>query len=108
MRQLKKDNNVRLTLYILTVILIFLSSCDKIKNKGKEIASNAENKIKDKSEKIIDKAFPHFDYDKADSKFNKQRFTEYLQIDLSADILNIYCFGDFLGADYKVNSSLIN
>ena len=101
MRQLKKrDNNVKLTLCIL--ILIVLSSCDRIKNKGKEIASNTENRIKDKSEKIIDKAFPHFDFDKADTKYNKQRFIEYLQLELSTDIAKIYCFGDFLGADYKV------
>ena len=67
-----------------------------------DIMVNAEKMIKDKSEKIIDKAFPHFDFDTSDTKFNKQRFTEYLQINLTDDILNIYCYGDFIGADYKV------
>jgi hypothetical protein len=92
---------VKHILYILTIAIV-LTSCNRIKNKGKEVVTNAENKIKDKSERIIDKAFPGFDFDKADTKSNKLRFVEYLEVELSDDISNIYCFGDFLGADYKV------
>jgi hypothetical protein len=84
------------------MIAIVIISCNRIKNKGKEIALSTESKIKDKSERIIDKAFPHFDSDTADTKFNKQRFVEYLEVNFSTDVTNIYCFGDFLGVDFKV------
>jgi hypothetical protein len=88
--------------YILIFLAIVLFSCERIKNKGQEIATKTERKVKSKSKDLYDKISPQFDYDKADTKYNKKRFAEYLEIELTPDITNIYCYGDFLGADYKV------
>lgn len=43
-----------------------------------------------------------FDSDKADTENNKARFKESIQVELTQDIKNIYCYGDFFGIDYKI------
>ncbi|HTO16605.1 MAG TPA: hypothetical protein VLZ83_12600 [Edaphocola sp.] len=88
--------------FTLTILGLTILSCDRIKNKGQEIADKTEQKVKSKSKDLVDKAFPQFDSDKPDTKYNKKRFEEYLEVKLTPDIKEIYCFGDFLGIDYKV------
>lgn len=65
-----------------------LVSCNRIKNKGQELAN---------------KVVPRFDAYEADTKFNKEHFTDFLKVDLTPDIKNIYCFDDAIGidADYQ-------
>jgi hypothetical protein len=88
------------TFYILTIIsALTIVSCDRIKNKGQLLAENTEKRVKDKSKDIVDKVMPHFDAYKADTKFNKERFKDFLQVDLTTDIKNIYCFDDAIGID---------
>ncbi len=89
-------------IYIMTIVLVFMFSCNRIRKKGHEIVDKTEQKVRNKTKDIVDNTFPHFDYDKADTKYNKKRFIEYLEVELTTDIKEIYCFGDFLGADYKV------
>ena len=86
-----------------------LSSCDKLKRKGretvdktKEKVGETKKKIVDKRDQFIDQVFPKYDYDKPDTENNKKRFTEHLKIDLTKDVNNIYSYSDFLGVDYKV------
>lgn len=86
----------------MTILCLTTLSCNRIKNKGQEIADKTEQKVKSKSKDLVDKVFPQFDSDKADTKYNKKRFEEYLEVKLTPDIKEIYCFGDFLGIDYKV------
>ncbi|MDU1892913.1 MAG: hypothetical protein E6767_19710 [Dysgonomonas sp.] len=43
-----------------------------------------------------------FDHDKADTKNNKGKFKDYLKVDLTPDVKDIYCFGDFIGIDSSV------
>ncbi len=88
------------TIYISTIIFaLTIVSCDRIKNKGQELADKTEEKVKDKSKDLVDKVVPHFDAYKPDTKFNKERFTDFLKVDLSPDIKNIYCFDDAIGID---------
>jgi hypothetical protein len=95
---------------ILTLAFILtLFSCDRIKRKSdavvdktKHTASETKQKISDKANNLVDKVFPTYDNGKADTENNKKRFKEHLQVDLTSDIRNIYAYGDFLGADYKV------
>ncbi len=88
--------------YILIVLCLGVISCDRIKSKGKDIAMKTEQKVKNKSKNIANKMFPHFDADKADTEDNKKRYEEYLEVALTPDVSSIFCFGDFLGVDYKV------
>ncbi len=87
---------------ILCLCMLF-ASCETISNKGKEIAHKAEEKVKQESDELTDKAFPEFDPHNADTKFNKLRFREFLKVELTSDIKNIYCFEDAMGidADYQ-------
>ena len=92
--------NMKQTFYILTIIsALTIVSCDRIKNKGQELADETEEKVKEKSNDLVDKVVPHFDAYQADTKFNKERFKDFLQVDLTADIKNIYCFDDAIGID---------
>lgn len=101
---LRYSKNILTLAFILT-----LFSCDRIKREGdavvdktKQAASETKQKISDKKNQLIDKVFPTYDNGKADTENNKKRFKEHLQVDLTSDVKNIYAYGDFLGADYKV------
>jgi len=101
---------LRFTIYILTIaFLATLFSCDRLKRKGHEAIDETQEKIGetkqkiiDKKDQLVDKVFPIYDNSKPDTENNKKRFKEHLQVDLTDEIKNIYTYGDFLGADYKV------
>ncbi|MDQ3279447.1 MAG: hypothetical protein M3Q06_14055 [Bacteroidota bacterium] len=101
---------MRYSINILTLASILtLFSCDRIKRKGdavvdktKQAASATKLKISNKVNNEVDNVFPTYDNGKADTENNKKRFKEHLQVDLTSDVKNIYAYGDFLGADYKV------
>ncbi len=92
-------------LFIILVYLLFLSSCDKIVNKGKNIVKKTKDKIIHKTENVVNNTFPQFDSYTPDTEFNKERFSEYLEVEISHDISNIYSYRDFLGIDYLVQIS---
>ena len=73
------------TILFLTIGLI---SCDRIKNKSEQVA-----------QKVIDKVYPPFDHDKADTENNKKRFKDFLKVEITQDVKNIYCFDDAIGID---------
>lgn len=84
-------------------------ACDRVKRKGNYLVDKTSNKIEDAKQRIrdrkdslVDKVFPRYDYDSADTESNKKRFQEHLQIPVSHDVKRIYTYGDFLGIDYKV------
>jgi hypothetical protein len=91
----------------LFVLLLF--SCDKLKRKGneaidttKEKANQVKQKVYEEKKQLVKKYFPSNDYDKPDSEGNKKRFIEYLAIDITTDVKNIYTYDDFFGADYSI------
>jgi hypothetical protein len=90
-------------LFIIFFFQYFVCSCNRIENKGKEIAEDAKHSIKEKLNDLVDKVAPHFDAYTPDTKYNKERFKEFLQVELTSDIKNIYCFDDAIGidADYQ-------
>lgn len=91
---------VKQIFYTTTIIFILtLVSCENIRNKGQELANKTERKVKDKSNDIIDKAVPRFDANEPDTRYNKKRFKDFLKIDLTQDIKNIYCFAEETGID---------
>ncbi len=101
---------MRLSTYILTIaFLATLFSCDRLKRKGHNVVDKTQEKIietkqkiNDKKNQLVDNVFPTYDNGKPDTENNKKRFKEHLQVDLTNDVKNIYTYGDFLGADYKV------
>ncbi|MBB6612947.1 hypothetical protein H7F15_18040 [Pontibacter sp. Tf4] len=48
---------------------------------------------------MTSKFFPPFDYNKPDTKNNKQRFKDFIKAELTSDIKDIYCFDDAIGID---------
>jgi hypothetical protein len=85
------------------ILLLLLVSCNRMKDKGVELKDRVENKFKRESEELADKMAPNFDAYEPDTKFNKKRFKEFLEVDLTPDVKNIYCFDDAIGidADYQ-------
>lgn len=91
-------------LYISAIILVLgLTACERFKHKGQTLANEAETTLKNKSDDFIDKVMPRFDAYLADTKYNKKRFKEFLEVELTPDVKNIYCFDDAIGidADYQ-------
>ena len=71
-------------------------------DKMQEKVIATKQKVVDKKDQLIDKAFAPSGFSKPDSESNKNRFKEYLNVDLTKDIKNIYSYADFFGADYKI------
>jgi hypothetical protein len=98
-------------LYIPAVAFaLLLLSCNRIKNKSQELAYKTEEQVKDKSKELVDKVVPQFDAYTPDTKFNKERFKDFLQVEITPDIKNIYCFDDAIGidADYQFSFNCDN
>ena len=89
-----------LAILILTIGLI---SCDRIKNKSEQVAEKVKEKTKselrEQTQKVIDKVYPPFDHDKPDTENNKERFKDFLDVEITHDVKNIYCFDDAIGID---------
>jgi hypothetical protein len=92
---------------VMLILLLGFSSCHQARQKGKELVQQTEQKAKDKitahSKTAADKIIPQFDAYTPDTKFNKERFAEFIQVPLTPDVTNIYCFADNIGidADYQ-------
>jgi hypothetical protein len=90
-------------IYLAILATISLSACNKVKNKTQELADKTEQKVKDTSKDLLDRVSPRFDAYTPDTKYNKERFKDFLQVPLTADVKDIYCFADAIGidADYQ-------
>ena len=77
------------------ILIIGLISCNRVKNK----VENINKKAKEKTLKVIEKIHPSFDHDKADTENNKKRFKDFIKVETSQDIKNIFCFADEIGID---------
>ena len=84
-KEIKRIKNaMKRLIYILIILTFTFYSCDRIKDKSKD---------------LLDIVVPHFDAYKPDTKFNKKRFKNFLQVELTYDIKNIYCFDNAIGID---------
>lgn len=78
-------------------------SCDRIRNKSKQAVEKVKektiDKLREQTKKVFDKVFPPFDHDKPDTENNKKRFKDFLKVEITPDVKNIYCFDDAIGID---------
>jgi len=90
-------------IFTILILLFGLNSCDRIKNKSEKVANEVKvktrKKLKVQTQKVIDKVFPPFDHDKADTKNNKNRFRDFLKVEITPDVNNLFCFDDAIGID---------
>lgn len=47
----------------------------------------------------VEKVFPTFNSDTPDTEANKKDFRNFLMVDITSDVKNIYCFDDAIGQD---------
>lgn len=66
------------------VFVLTAAACDWARSKGQQLA---------------DKVIPRFDADQPDTWCNKARFKDFLAVELTSDVKNIYCFDDATGFD---------
>jgi hypothetical protein len=96
---------MKLTLKIptLSILVFVLTSCDRVERKAEQITEKAKDKTKEtverQTDKVVHKIFPPFDHDKPDTENNKKRFKDFLKIEITPDVKNIYCFDDPIGID---------
>lgn len=95
-RVLNMKRKLLITLLLFSITLI---SCNRLKNEGKKFYQSAKQKAKQKSENLSDKIFPKFDSYKPDTRFNKIRYRDFLHLDVSPDVHNLYCHSDAIGID---------
>jgi hypothetical protein len=85
------------------LLLLIVFSCSKIEKKTEHVvhktADKATNFIKQQTFGITDRLFPIFDSNQPDTKNNKIRFRDFIKIELTPDVKNIYCFDDAVGID---------
>ncbi|GAB5466516.1 MAG: hypothetical protein Kapaf2KO_19520 [Candidatus Kapaibacteriales bacterium] len=90
---------------ILTILILGLGfiSCDRIKDKTDQaigkFKDNTKEEFLDQSQRVYDRVYPQFDHDKSDTENNRKGFVEFLKVELTADIKNIYCYDDAIGID---------
>ena len=84
-------------------MIIAFVSCDRINKKAEQISDKVKEKTKaeleKQAQKAVDKIFPSFDHDKPDTENNKKRFKDFLKVEITPDVKNIYCFDDAIGID---------
>lgn len=84
----------------ITTLLIFsigVFSCDRIKNKTEHVSNKVQKKAKEELKKQVEKVFPRFDHDKPDTEDNKDRFRDFIKVEITQDIKNIYCYDEAIG-----------
>ena len=88
---------------IILILTIGMISCDRIRNKSEHVAEKVKEKTKkelrEQTQKVIEKVNPTFDYNKPDTENNKKRFKDFLKVEITPDVTNIYCFDDAIGID---------
>ena len=92
------------SIYGLVFCLALLGlSCNKVQQKGQALVDKASEKVQNKASALRDRIAPRFDAYTPDTRYNKARFKDFLQVELSPDIKNIYCHNDAIGidADYQ-------
>lgn len=89
-------------------ILLFLScvcSCNRVKQKSREVVENAKAKLADKKADVEDKIVTHYDAFNPDTRFNKQRFQDLFGFTPTADVKELYCHADEMGIDHDYQFS---
>lgn len=88
----------------ISTILIFsigVFSCDRIKSKTEHISNKVQEKTKEELKKqvhkVASKIFPPFNHDKPDTENNKNRFRDFIKVEITQDIKNIYCYDEPIG-----------
>ncbi|MFC6266859.1 SUR7/PalI family protein [Frigoriflavimonas asaccharolytica] len=56
-------------------------------------------KGKEKTIQIAKNIFPPFDSGTPDTEANKKNFRDFIKVDITSDVKNIYCFDDAIGQD---------
>ena len=85
------------------ILVAGLIACDRIQSKTEQVVDKVKEKTKEalqeQSQKVVDKVFPSFDHDQADTDNNKRRFEDFIKLNRTPDVTNIYCFDDAIGID---------
>lgn len=84
---------------LFSILACVALSCTRVKRKSQELVGRASEKVVNKKDELVDKVLPQFDAHQSDTKFNKLRFKDFLQVELTPDIHTIYCFDDAVGID---------
>lgn len=98
-----KKRGTKINLFLKIVLVFALTSpfftCGRIDRKVKKCVKSIKECSSDRLDLVVEKVFPPFDSDRPDTENNRQRFEEFIGVELTPDVKNIYCFDDAIGAD---------
>lgn len=80
-----------------------LISCDRIQRRAKQtterVKDTSKGVIKRQKDRVVHKIFPPFDHEKPGTESNKKLFKDFLKVEITPDVKDIYCFDDAIGID---------
>lgn len=91
--------NQRIHLIFILLSIFGIASCDRVAEKSTEVIEQVKQEAQKQTQKAVDRVFPKFDHDKADTENNKKRFDDFIKVARTEDVKNIYCFDDAIGID---------
>lgn len=63
------------------------------------VKEKTKDELREQTQKVIDKVYPSFDQDRPDTENNQKRFKDFLKVEITPDVKNIYYFDDAIGID---------
>lgn len=96
------------------ILFMGVVSCNRFRNKTEQVVNQVKIKttsvVKEQAKKVVEKVFVPFDAYKPDTDNNQKRFKDFLKVELTPDVKNLYCFDDAIGIDadymFSFNCSL--
>ncbi len=90
-------------LLVIFSLVFGLISCERLMRKTEQVTQKIKTKTKEgiekQAERVVHKIFPPFDHDEPDTENNQKRFTDFIKVEITPDVRNIYCFDDAIGID---------
>ncbi len=83
--------------FVMLVVSFSLFSCEKIKTQSHKTKKRVLDKVEKQIAHQVEKIYPRFDHNKPDTENNKKRFKDFLNVDITLDVENIYCFDIAIG-----------
>lgn len=84
---------------LILLCVLGITSCDRVAEKSAQVIEQVKKETEKQTQKVVDRVFPTFDHDKANTENNKKRFDEFIKVPRTQDVKNIYCFDDAIGID---------
>lgn len=104
-------NNLR-SLALIGASALLVMGCGRIASLADDAidaAKGTTKKVGDEavrySDDLVDEVVPRFDAHTPDTRFNRERYTEFFRMFPAKDVIDLFCYGDQMGPDQRFQFS---